>query len=153
MFEHLTTLASAEAAREQIAALFRQHAEWFCTAGRKETYALRRDEMDVSVAHGRLMLSCWSEKGSRSWRILGWEWNGRMLLLQASRRLGAELPLIELVPRASTSAVAATISAARQVRCEKLAQLVCAVQPQTRIERCALSPGTRPGHRLRLRRR
>jgi hypothetical protein len=145
MFEHLTTLASVEAARQQIAALFRQHAEWFCTAGRGETYALGRDEMDVSVAHGRLMLSCWTEKGSRSWRIHGWEWNGQVLLLQASRRMGAESPLIELVPRASALAVAATIRAARQLRCEKLARLACATQPETRIERCALSPGTRPG--------
>jgi hypothetical protein len=144
MLEHLTTLASVEAARQQIAALFRKHAEWFCTAGRAETYALRRDEMDVSVAHGRLLLSCWTEQGSRSWRILGWEWNGRMLLLQASRRMGAELPLIELVPRAPALALAATIRAARQIRCAKLAQLACAVQPETHIERCALSPGTRP---------
>ena len=145
MFEHLTSPASVEAARQQIAALFNQHAEWFCTAGRGETYALRRDEMDVSVAHGRLILSCWTEKGSRSWRILAWEWNGQMLLLQASRRMGAELPLIELVPRAPALAVAATIRAARQIRSERMAQLACATQPRTSIERCALSPGTRPG--------
>ena len=151
MLETLTSLASIEAARRQIAGLFHQHAEWFCTAGRGETYALRRDEMDVSVVHGRLLLSCWTEKGSRSWRILGWEWNGQMLLLQASRRFGAELPLIELVPRASALAVAATIRAARQVRCEKLARLACAAQLepgiercQTRIERCGLNQGTRP---------
>ena len=145
MFQRLTTLASVEAAREQIAALFRQHAEWFCTAGRNETYALRRDEMDVAVAHEKLVLSCWTEKGSRSWRILGWEWNGHMLLLQASRRMGAELPLVELIPRASALAVAATIRAARQIRCDKLAQVACALVPGTRIERAALSPGTRPG--------
>ena len=145
MFQHLTTLASLEAARQQIAALFRQHAEWFCTAGRNETYALRRDELDVCIAQQRLVLTCWTEKGSRSWRILGWEWNGQMLLLQASRRMGAETPLIELVPRASSLAVAATISAARRVRCNKLAQLACGLQPEIRIERCALSPGTRPG--------
>ncbi|HEV2834895.1 MAG TPA: hypothetical protein VGW58_06235 [Pyrinomonadaceae bacterium] len=144
MLKHLTCTASIEAARQQIAALFRSHAEWFCTAGRNETYALRRDEMDVAIAQERLVLSCWTEKGSRSWRILSWEWNGQMLLLQASRRMGAELPLIELVPRASALAVAATIRAARQIRCEKLAQLTCAFHPETRIERTALSPGTKP---------
>jgi hypothetical protein len=155
---HLTTPASIEAARQQIAALFLAHAEWFCTAGRGETFALRRDELDISVAHGRLVLSCWTEKGSRSWRVLGWEWNGQILLLQASRRMGADLPLIELVPRASAHAVAATIRAARQLRCDKLAQLACASLANTRIERCALSPGTRPGQpgryaRIVLRRR
>ena len=145
MFQNLTTPASIEAARRQIAALFRAHAEWFCTAGRSETYALRRDELEISVAHERLMLSCWTEKGSRSWRVLGWEWTGQSLLLQASRRMGAQLPLIELIPRASAHAVAATIHAARQIRCERLAQLACASLAETRIERCALSPGTRPG--------
>jgi hypothetical protein len=148
MLERLTSPAAVAAARQQIAALLRQHAEWFCTAaleGRRETYALRRDEMDISVAQQRLVLSCWTEKGSRSWRVLGWEWNGQMLLLQASRRMGAEQPLIELVPRASATAVAATIRAARQIRCDKLAQLACAAQSETRIERAALSPGTRLG--------
>lgn len=145
MFQLLTTPASIEAARQQIAALFRAHAEWFCTAGRQESYALRRDELDISVAFQRLVLSCWTEKGSRSWRVLGWEWNGQLLLLQASRRMGADLPLIELVPRASAHAVAAAIRTARQIRCEKLAQLASAVVLDTRIERCALSPGSRPG--------
>ena len=153
MLEVLTTPASINAAHEQIAALFRAHAEWFCTAGRNETYALRRDELEISIAFGRLVLSCWTEKGSRSWRVLGWEWNGQMLLLQASRRMGAESGVIELLPRASAHAVAATIRAARQVRCEKLAQVSCAFVPETRIERCALSPGTRrsqPGGYARI---
>lgn len=165
MIQRLTSSAAVAAACQQIAALLRQHAEWFCTtrngslAVMGETYALRRSEMDISVAHERLMLSCWTENGSRSWRILGWEWNGQMLLLQASRRMGAEQPLIELVPRASATAVAATIRTARQIRCDRLAQLACASAPlETRIERAALSPGTRLGQpgryaRIRLRRR
>jgi hypothetical protein len=145
MFQDLTTPAAIEAAHQQIAALLRAHAEWFCTAGRSETYALRRDEIDVSVAFERLVLSCWTEKGRRSWRVIAWQWNGQMLLLRGSRRMGAEWQLIELAPRASAHAMAATIRAARQIRCDKLAQVSCAFQADTRIERCALSPGTRPG--------
>jgi hypothetical protein len=145
MFQNLTTPVATEAARQQIAALFRAHAEWFCTAGRGETYAVRRDEVEISVAFQRLLFSCWTEKGSRSWRVLGWDWNGQMLLLQASRKMGAERQLIELVPRASAQAVAVTIRAARELRCEKLAHVSCALQPETRIERCTLSPGTRRG--------
>ena len=145
MFQNLTTPVATEAARQQIAALFRAHAEWFCTADRGETYAVRRDEVEISVAFRRLLFSCWTEKGSSSWRVLGWDWNGQMLLLQASRKMGAERQLIELVPRASAQAVAVTIRAARELRCEKLAHVSCALQPETRIERCALSPGTRRG--------
>src|SRR5213594_4055101 len=145
MLQRLTSPALVERTRQHIAALIREHAEWFCTQTQGETYALRRNEIDVAVSQGRLILSCWTEKGSRSWRILGWHWNGQTLTLQASRRMGAELPLIELVPRASAKAVAATIKAARQIRCYKLAELAAGLQPESRIERCALSPGVRRG--------
>ncbi|HKR15008.1 MAG TPA: hypothetical protein VJT15_23285 [Pyrinomonadaceae bacterium] len=127
-----------------LVALLQEHAEWlFVTGG--EALSLRRSEIDVAVAHGRLMFSCWTEKGSRTWRVLDWQWNGRVLLLDASRRMGAERVRLELIPRTSARAIAATIRTARQGRCERLAQLACDKAPQTKIERCALSPGTRPG--------
>src|SRR5580765_1039584 len=144
MFQHLTSSVTIESARQHIAALIREHAEWFCTQSPNETYALRRNEIDIAISQGRLILSCWTEKGSRSWRILAWSWNGQTLILQASRKMGAEQPLIELVPRASAKAVSAVIKAARQVRCHKLAEIAAALQRDTRVERCALSPGIRP---------
>lgn len=145
MLLRLTTSAAAESARRHITALIAQHAEWFCSQTEGNTYALLRNEIEVTVSHGRLILSCWTEKGSKSWRILGWFWNGQTLTLEASQRMGAETPLIELVPRASAKSIAATIKAARQVRCYKLAELASGFQPDTRIERCALSPGIRQG--------
>jgi hypothetical protein len=145
MFQRLTSPTLVESARQNICAVIWEHAEWFCTANQSETYALRRNEIDMSISQGRLILSCWSDKGNRSWRILAWHWDGQMLSLQASRRMGAELPVIELVPRASAKAVAATIRAARQIRCHRLADLACTAGTETRIERCALSPGIRPG--------
>jgi hypothetical protein len=145
MFQRLTSSAQVESAQQFIAALIREHAEWFCSQSHGETHALRRSEIDVSVSQRRLILSCWTEKGSRSWRIHGWYWSGQTLTLQASRRMGAELPIIQLVPRASAKALAATIKAARHLRCDKLAAAASCLQPETRIERCALSPGIRRG--------
>ncbi len=144
-FERLTTPLLIEAARKRIAELFGSHAEWFYTLSNGDTHALRPGELDISVANGRLILSCWTEKGTRSWRIRGWDWSGDKLILQASRRMGAERPTIELVPRASASALAATVKAARQMRTEKLAQLACSMLNGTTIERASLSPGIRRG--------
>lgn len=128
----------------KLAALLREHAEWLFVSG-GEALSLRRTEIDFSVSHGRLLLSCWTEKGSRTWRVLDWQWNGRTLLLNATRRMGAERARLELIPRTSARAVTATIRAARQARCELLAKLAGNEAAQTTIERCALSPGTRPG--------
>src|SRR5882724_806131 len=150
MPERVNTPARLEAARSRIAELLAAHAEWFCTlsdgstqAGKTE--ALGRSELDVAIAHGRVILTSWTEKGSRSWKIFSWEWTGQKLLLQASRRMGAERPLIELVPRASASAIALTVKAARQARCEQLGRLACSLQVGARVERSSLSPGARRG--------
>jgi hypothetical protein len=59
--------------------------------------------------------------------------------------MGAERPVIELVPRAAASAIAATVRAARQVRCDGLARLACALVENAKIERSSLSPGIRRG--------
>ncbi|HEY6245106.1 MAG TPA: hypothetical protein VIX17_14225 [Pyrinomonadaceae bacterium] len=145
MFHRLTSPSLVESACIHITALIHQHAEWFCTQTEGDTYALMRNEIEVIAAQGRLILSCWTEKGSKSWRILAWFWNGQTLTFQASKRMGAETPLIELVPRASAKSIAAAIKAARQIRCYKLAELASSIQSETRIERCALSPGIRHG--------
>ncbi|HJS22972.1 MAG TPA: hypothetical protein VJ751_01295, partial [Pyrinomonadaceae bacterium] len=91
------------------------------------------------------VLSCWTEKGNRLWRILAWNWNGQSLELQTSRRMGGTRELIQLIPRTSAKHVTATICAARQLRCYALAQLATALEPGTTIERLSLSRGTRPG--------
>ena len=150
MSERVNTPARIEAARSKIAELLAAHAEWFCTLGdgntqAGKTEALGRSELDIAVAHGRVILTSWTEKGSRSWRIFAWEWTGEKLMLQASRRMGAERPLIELVPRAAAGAIALTVKAARQARCKQLGQLACSLQPGAKLERAALSPGARRG--------
>ena len=130
--------------QHQLTALIKEYAEWlFVSQG--ETLLIRRSEMDLVASNGRLMLSCWTEKGTRTWRIRDWQWNGRMLSLNVSRKMGAERGRLELIPRASASAITGTIRAARQLRCDRIAKLACEWQSQTTIERCALSPGTRPG--------
>jgi hypothetical protein len=143
--ERVNTPARIAAATSKIATLLSAHPEWFCTLSAGSTQALNRSELDIEVSHGRVILTCWGEKGSRSWKIFAWEWSGEKLTLQASRRMGAERPLIELVPRASASAIALTVKAARQARCEQLGQLACSTQVGIKIERASLSPGARRG--------
>ena len=142
----LLTTTSLESARQQIASLFHRHAEWLYITVDETAQSLRREEIDIAISHQRLVLSCWTEKGTRWWRIHAWNWTGQSLMLQVSRRMGAEVTLVELIPRASAKAVAATIKAAREIRCEHLAQLACSLQPGAIVERIALSRGTRPGH-------
>src|SRR3954447_17842441 len=98
MLRRLTTPAQIKIAYDEIVALFRDYAEWlFVSDGVAES--LRRDEIEVTIIQRRLMLSCWTEQGTRLWRIVAWDWNGQLLVLDGSRRMGAEVSTIELIPR------------------------------------------------------
>ena len=141
----LTTTTSLASAHQQITAILRQHAEWLYVATDEAAQSVRREEIDITISHRRLVLSCWTEKGTRWWRVHAWQWTGQSLMLQASRKMGAELSIIELIPRTSAKAIAASIRAAREIRCDLLAQLACALQTDTVIERFTLSRGSRPG--------
>jgi len=121
--QRVNTPERLEAARVTIDELFQAHVEWFLTIANGDSQALNQKELEVFVANGRLLLGCWTEKGTRSWKIFSWEWSGEKLTLAASRRMGADHPVIELVPRAAAKAIALTVKAARQARCEALAQL------------------------------
>lgn len=145
MLHRLTSPELLESAYQQIAELFRAHAEWLFVPSEGGAYSLRRDELEVAVIHGKLMFSCWTENGNGWWHILAWHWNGQLLELETSRRLGRERALMQLVPRASAKHATVMIRTARELRCERLAELAAAFEAQTTIERLSLSRGTKPG--------
>src|SRR5437867_5829272 len=121
---HSRNCLGVEQAEQAIRKLITTHNEWFVAENGGAPLSINTDEFDFSVAHHNLLFSCWTESGSRTWRVLNWNWNGEKLQLQASRRMGAEISLLELVPRASAKAIVASIAAARHERCERLAQLM-----------------------------
>ena len=168
MTQELTDIEAIEHAARLIRELLQVHTAWFLTLDSGVPIAIDKNEFDFSVAHRRLIFSSWTEKGSRTWRITACEWNGEKLLLEVTRRMGGEVAKLELVPRASAKAMVAGIAAARQARCEKLAQvvaqaLVCgsseenhrlkSVPLSVKVERATLSPGMRrdqPGRYARI---
>jgi len=153
MLQQLADIAEIESAERAIHELLGAHSEWFFTQDSDAPLAIRSGEFDFSVAHRRLIFWCWTEKGSRSWRVTAWNWSGEKLLLEATRRMGADVSVLELVPRASAKAVVASIAAARQARCEKLARIACDNLSGGKIERATLSPGMRrdqPGRYARI---
>jgi hypothetical protein len=162
-------IESVTHAERSIREILNAHSEWFLTQNGGAPLAILRDEFDFSAAHGRLIFSSWTEHGSQTWRIAGWDWKSERLLLEATRGMGREAARLELIPRVSAKAVIASIAAARQSRCEKLAQLVAQTlvcdfgsgdhrlrsvpHLGIKIERATLSPGMRrdqPGRFARI---
>ena len=135
-----------EKARSRIALLIGAHGEWFYSrVGESLSLTLSRSEFDFRVSQGRLIFSCWSERGTINWRVVGWEWTDERLRLDVTRRMGAERAVLELVPRASASAISEVVSAARRENCERMALLACAKARGAKVLRARLSPGARRG--------
>ncbi|HMF55649.1 MAG TPA: hypothetical protein VK619_04765 [Pyrinomonadaceae bacterium] len=145
MIEHLTNSEKIRDAGQRIAELIETHAEWFFAQDGGAPVSLRTDEFDFSVAHNRLIFSCWTERGAQVWRILGWEFFEGKLLLEAARRTGAVRARLELIPRARVSSGIGAVSESRRERCERLARLACDMVDGARVERASLSAGSRPG--------
>jgi len=146
MLQPLTDQAALDGAEDAIKGFIRSQKEWFLLAPLSlPPTALLTSEFDFSFHHRRVIFSCWTEKGARSWRVLGWEWTGEKLRLDAMRRMGAERAVLELVPRASARTLTANVAAARQVRCELLATAAQQLLPRAKVERVALSAGMRRG--------
>src|SRR2546423_6981888 len=100
------------------------HTDWFLSIDGRAPLNVNKDEFEFFAAHARLIFSCWTETGSTTWHVKGWNWTGEKLVLQTSRRMGAEAGTVELIPHASAKAIVASIAAARQERCERIAHLV-----------------------------
>ena len=116
------SVISPEVARK-LAEFANSQPEWFISQDGRTPLEINRNEFDFSAAHGRLIFTSWTQQGSRTWRVNEWSHADDKLVLHASRRMGAEVTTIELVPRASARALVATITAARQLRCERIAEL------------------------------
>src|ERR1041384_441416 len=118
------------------------HTDWFISIDGRAPLNVNKDDFEFSAAHARLIFSCWTETGSTTWHVKGWSWTSEKLLLQTSRRMGAEVATVELIPRASAKAIVAGIAAARQERCNHLANLI-SEHLSAKVEKSNLSPGMR----------
>jgi hypothetical protein len=139
-----------EDARLSIASRLDKAGEWFLREGRTgRRVELRAGEWELRTNARTLVFSYWSESGVRAWRVNAWAFEGDALLLEATRRVGAERALLELVPRARVASAREVVAEARRAECERLAALLyehasfmCA---GAKLERAWLSAGARRG--------
>src|SRR5258708_23791932 len=119
MLLEIKDVTAVESADRAIHELLGIHAEWFFVQDGGAPLALGTSEFDFSIAHRRLIFTSWTETGSRSSRITAWEWTGEKLLLKASRRMGADLATLELVPPAPPKPIVGTTAAPPRARAQE----------------------------------
>ena len=73
--------ASVNRAQLKLLEFVNPHAEWFISEDGRLPLEVNRTEFDFSVAHGRLIFSCWTQRGARAWRVTDWNQAGEKLVL------------------------------------------------------------------------
>ncbi|HVF42725.1 MAG TPA: hypothetical protein VM936_06935 [Pyrinomonadaceae bacterium] len=146
----VTTTDEAEGARRRIAAHLEAAGEWFLREGRGRTHVeLRAGEWEVNANSRSLVFSYWGEAGVRAWRVAAWGFEGGALLLEATRRAGAERALLELVPRARVATAREVVAEARRAECGRVAARLLghaeSLRAGAKLERAGLSAGARRG--------
>jgi hypothetical protein len=146
----LTSKAEAEEARRFITSRLEAACEWFLREGREgRRVELRAGEWELRANARALVFSYWGEAGVRAWRVNAWRFEGETLLLEATRRMGAERVLLELVPRARVATAREVVAEARRAECERLAALLrehaASLCVGAKLERAGLSAGARRG--------
>lgn len=145
IMERLANSDEVREAARSACELTKSRAEWFLIRDGGARFSLRRGEMDFSVTHNRLIFSCWTERGTEVWRVTALKIFGEKLLLEVARRAGRERARLELIPRARVTDIKEALSETRRVLCERMARLAREVSDGAKIERVALSAGSRPG--------
>lgn len=146
----LTSREEAEEARLVIAARLDAAREWFLREGRgRSRIELCAGEWELRANASALVFSYWGEAGVRAWRVTAWAFEGDALLLEATRRMGAERALLELIPRARVATAREVIAEARRAECERIASLLRehtdSLRAGAKLERAYLSAGARRG--------
>jgi hypothetical protein len=140
-------------AKQEIYTHLNSHPEWLCKEGRdSHLVSLCPDEWELQVAYGQLLFSYCGNRGIRIWRVLNWRCSESKMFIEVSKRMGADITTLELIPRASEAKTKETILEARQIVCFHLAELIHSTIPGSTIERIGLSqnPGGAPGRYARM---
>jgi hypothetical protein len=140
----LNSLPDLEKAHTELAARQSAANEWFLTSGGQRPLPLNHDEMEFRRQHGRLYFACWGRDGAQLWQVMGYRLEGRDIILEAARRLGARRETLTLRPRATVQEMNLELSAARLELCARLGQLAQAYEKGAVLEQCKLSAGATP---------
>lgn len=146
----IKTADEAEGARRVIAARLEAAGEWFLRGGRaRRPVELRAGEWELTANASALVFSYWGDAGVRAWRVGAWRVEGDVLLLEASRRMGAERATLELVPRARVATAREVVADARRAECERVAATLLkhaeSLNAFAKLERAWVSAGARRG--------
>lgn len=118
---------------------FDLHHEWLLIDSAGRSFALRRDEIEITRTADRVRIGFLTETGFEVWRIAAIEQRGERLKVWISRNFGLEKSEVLFAPRARPEELGEMVEFARLEKAAELARLVGAVFDSERVRRVELN--------------
>lgn len=128
-----------ENALTEIARFLDSKNEWLLNHSSGKTFALERSEIEISLAHNKIIFAFLDEKGFQIWRVTDFKVEKEKITLDLTRNFEKERERIRLVPRVSASELSETIELARLEKANRIASLLTAEKLAAKLVRVALN--------------
>lgn len=120
-------------------ALLGSRNEWLLIGQSGKTFALQRDEIELTFERGRLILGFLDEKGFQIWRVTDCQTKNEKIIFDVTRNFEKEREKIQLVPRILASDLGDAVELARLEKANQIAHLTVSENKNSKLIRVALS--------------
>ena len=132
-------MVNAEELAHELRTRIDSHFEWLLVREGGRTFPLRRNEIDVTFASGKVVLGMFDDTGFETSDVRAIKLDGDELVLDLSSRSGLESGSVSLIPRASARDLIRGIELARLERANAIAAALIETFPEYRLSRVALN--------------
>jgi hypothetical protein len=120
-------------------ALLQSRNEWLLIGQSGKTFALERDEIELTFERGRLILGFLGEKGFQIWRVTDCRIKGGKIIFDVTRNFAKEREKIQLIPRILASALSDAVELVRLEKANRIAHLIVSENKSSKLVRVALN--------------
>lgn len=116
--------------------------EWLLIRSSGRTFALRKDEIELTAERGKILFAFLDENGFQIWRVAGFEKIKNEISLDLSRNFEKQRERIKLVPRVLSGELSASVELARFEKANQIAGVLVSEIQNVKITRLALNKET-----------
>ena len=128
-----------ENALAEIAQFLESKNEWLLINSIARSFSLRKNEIEISLEHNKIIFGFLDEKGFQVWRVTNYKIENEKITLDLTRNFEREHEKVQLVPRVSASELSETAELARLEKANNIASLLISEKRAAKLIRVALN--------------
>ncbi len=113
--------------------------EWLLIDATGASFSLKLEEIELENTRGKILLGFLDAKGFQLWRVVNHRIENDKLTLDLTRNFEREKTKIKFVPRVAAIKLSQSVELARLERVNRLANILIADSPRSKINRAALN--------------